>query len=109
MVKSIYRHSSSTVGIAQVTTEPNGVLSQLQRLEPGVDVSEKYTGTGCLYADEDQVVRRCLLRTSSATGTDSVVAKVLQQTELFLPTRRMCWASILSHLLEAGSFRCAAS
>ena len=78
MVKSIYRKEGETLSIAQSTTAPNGVLSELQRLEPGVDVSAKYTATACLYADLDQVVRRCVLRMPSISDGDSIVLKALE-------------------------------
>jgi signal transduction histidine kinase len=78
MIRSVYRSSSAHAAVIQTATIPSGVLSELQRLEPSVNIAEKYTGTCGLYSDEDQVVRRFVLRMPSIDNGDSVVLKALQ-------------------------------
>lgn len=59
-------------------TLPIGVLSELQKLEPGIDVRQKYTGLTTVVMDEDQVVRRMFT-------SGSVVTKALESVGAQLP------------------------
>jgi signal transduction histidine kinase len=59
-------------------TLPVGVLSELQKLEPTVDVRKKYTGLTTILMDEDQVVRRLFTRINDPSGeSQSIVLKAL--------------------------------
>lgn len=82
MVKSVYRSSSSHLSMAQTITSPNGVLEELQLLDPQTDVSAKYTGTSCLLSDADQTVRRFVVRFPSLPDGDSVLVKAIQALSL---------------------------
>jgi signal transduction histidine kinase len=54
-------------------TLPIGVLEQLQKLEPGVDVRQKYTGLTTIAMDEDQIVRRIFTNESVVSKTMSII------------------------------------
>lgn len=80
MVRAVNSSYSGPVIRLQAPTTPQGVLEQLSKLEPGVDVEKKYTGMTCVHQDEDQVVRRIYINLPSLNndGPESVVAKVLK-------------------------------
>ncbi len=80
MVRALNSSSSSRMVTLVAPTAPIGILEQLQKLEPGVDVENKYTGMTCVDQDEDQVVRRAWNVISPRPGErlDSVVVKALR-------------------------------
>jgi signal transduction histidine kinase len=59
--RTISRLNSTNILASEVPTKPSGVLAELSKLEPGVDVTQKYTGTVDLLPDQDQVARRIAL------------------------------------------------
>jgi signal transduction histidine kinase len=81
MARSVSRRTSGNVLQLEVPSLPIGILEQLSRLEPGVDLVDKYTGTTAVLPDDDQVVRRIALRMPSFTGEqrDSIVLRALEQ------------------------------
>lgn len=82
--RTINRRTSDRVLFESEPTMPYGVLQQLQKLEPTVDVKEKYTALPCALEDEDQVVRRLLVRFQTAKHskpTDSLAAKAVALLE----------------------------
>jgi signal transduction histidine kinase len=79
MVGTVNSGSDSHVVELGVPSRPVGVLSELSKLEPGVDVDAKYLGTTCVSQDPDQVVRGIFL-TREVGGKEypSIILKVLQ-------------------------------
>lgn len=62
-------------------TMPVGVLDELQKLEPNVDVVEKYTGLTTILLDQDQVVRRIACTIPDDQGKrESIVVKTMKLT-----------------------------
>lgn len=60
----------------EASSTATGVLTELQKLEPGVDVGAKYTGLTTIAVDEDQVVRRIFTRIPTAHGPEqSIIIK----------------------------------
>jgi signal transduction histidine kinase len=58
MVRAVNRRSAGPLLALEAPTSPVGVLDELSKLEPGVDVQAKYTGITSVDQDGDQVVRR---------------------------------------------------
>lgn len=80
-VQGVYRRSSENLSMAQTTSLPIGLISELQKLQPGAsesDIAANHTGTSGLYQDEDQVVRRYVVRMQSLEDGDSLVLKALK-------------------------------
>lgn len=90
VARTINRKSSSSLLQLETPTAPAGLFEELQKLEPGSDVATKYSGTTGFIMDEDQVVRRAILRMPSFAGSvnESIVLKVLQAGKL-LPVDRL--------------------
>jgi signal transduction histidine kinase len=87
MVGTVNSGSDSHLVQLGVPTHPRGVLSALQKLEPGVDVQEKYLGTTCVSQDQDAVVRGIFLnRRVGDKDYESVVLKVLKALGKPIPT-----------------------
>lgn len=84
VARTINRKSSSSLLQLEAPTGPAGLFEALNKLEPGVDVVGKYSGTTGFIMDEDQVVRRAVLRMPSPAGkaNESIVLKILQTPEL---------------------------
>ncbi|MBS1957640.1 MAG: CHASE2 domain-containing protein [Cyanobacteria bacterium SZAS-4] len=57
MARTVNRSTSTNLLKVEVPTSPSGVLAELKKLEPGVDVLKKYTGSTGVWIDQDQVVR----------------------------------------------------
>lgn len=89
MVRTINRQTVGNVMQLEVPTQPSGVLQELSKLEPGVDVVSKYTGITGTIPDEDQVVRRIALELPGPLGKkhESVVIKALRTTGSTLPEK----------------------
>lgn len=87
MARTINRSSASNLVKVEVPTAPNGVLSQLKKLEPDVDVVEKYTGSTGVWLDQDQVVRSLATRIQGQQGADyeSIAVKALARLGEKLP------------------------
>lgn len=90
MVRTVNRRSAGPMLQLEIPTSPSGVLTELQRLEPGINVLDKYTGVTCIDQDKDQVVRRIYLRVNSGSPFssetfESVLAKLLKATSRRLP------------------------
>lgn len=82
MAETVNRRSFGNAMQLDASTTPVGVLEQLRKLEPGVNVEAKYTGTTSIALDEDQVVRRLLTRASDPLGikwTVSLPVKLLYE------------------------------
>lgn len=81
MARTVNRRSSGNVLQLEVPSMPSGVLEELSKLEPGVDVLARYTGITGMLPDEDQVVRRIALRLPGLTGEahESIVIKALRE------------------------------
>jgi signal transduction histidine kinase len=69
------------------TTLPVGILTELEKLEPGIDVADKYTGISCVALDEDQVLRRLVTRLDDGSGKTrvSVVLKAIERLKEPVP------------------------
>ncbi len=81
--RTISRRTSDRILFESEPTMPYGVLQQLQKLEPTVDVKEKYTALPSALEDEDQVVRQLLVRfktskNASSRPTESLAAKAVR-------------------------------
>lgn len=90
MVRALNRFRNPRMVAIEAPTAPVGVLEQLAKLEPKVDVENKYTGMTCVGQDNDQVVRRAEMREpgNAAAGThehDAVVLKVLSALGQTIP------------------------
>ena len=62
MASTVNHRSFANVLQLDLSSGPAGILRCLEKLEPGVDVQSKYTGTTSMILDEDQVVRRSACR-----------------------------------------------
>lgn len=78
MVEAFNRSSNQNMVTFQAPTAPLGVLEQLQKLEPGIDVESKYTGMTCIEPDSDQVVRKAIMRNRTMGVNEAVILKALQ-------------------------------
>lgn len=80
MVRAVNRRSAGPVLELEAPTSPVGVLDELSKLEPGVDVQAKYTGITSINQDSDQVVRRIWTTLPGSMGDDheSLIVKGLK-------------------------------
>lgn len=87
MARTISRSSSGHVLKLEEPTIPSGVLLELEKLEPGVDVKSKYTGITGVVPDQDQVIRRLAVRLKSAQEGhhESIVLKGLEKLHEVIP------------------------
>lgn len=87
MASTINHHSFSNVLQLDTQTAPAGVLTELSRLEPGVDVRSKYTGLTSMIMDHDQVVRRMVARIPDSEGRqrESLALKAVQALDAVSP------------------------
>lgn len=87
MVSTFNRRSQSNLEQLEFPTSPNGIVQELSKLEPGVDVLTKYSGHTSIIMDEDQVVRRLACRLPSIQGSQrqSVILKGLEAIKQPLP------------------------
>ncbi len=87
MARTINRRSSGHVLQLEVPTIPSGVLMELSKLEPNVDVLAKYTGITGILPDEDQVIRRLAVKLPKLTGGyhESLVLKALRSQSKKIP------------------------
>lgn len=84
-VRTINRRTTDRLLFASEPTTPYGVLDELKKLEPGVDVMAKYTALPSSIQDEDQVVRRFLVRYQTKDKSkpiDSLATKAAGELEL---------------------------
>ena len=58
LVSTVNHRSFANVLQLDLPSAPVGIFKELQKLEPNVDVADKYSGTTGMLLDEDQVVRR---------------------------------------------------
>lgn len=75
-VRGVTRESASRLNIIERTSEPSSLKAQLQNeLGKACDLDD-FCGTSVLLPDDDQVIRRCLLRSDDANGEEhkSIVA-----------------------------------
>lgn len=79
MANTIHSVTAGNISQLQQPVTRSGVIRQLEKLEPGVDVVDKYTGLTGVLQDEDQVVRRMVLKLAMPDGKEheSVVTKLL--------------------------------
>lgn len=87
MVQTSSRRSSGNVLQIDVPSIPSGVLLELAKLEPNVDVLAKYTGITDIFPDEDQVIRRLAVRLPKQTAGyhESIVLKALRSLPEKIP------------------------
>lgn len=86
MASTVNRRSFSGGMQLDAMTMPVGVLAELQKLEPGVDVNAKYTGLTTILMDADQVVRRIACRIPNANSErDSIAIKAQIATKQAIP------------------------
>jgi len=79
MASTINRRSFNGGMQLDAMTMPVGILSQLQKLEPGTDTAEKYTGLTTVLLDQDQVVRRIACNLPNAErDRESIAVKALR-------------------------------
>lgn len=80
MVRALNTSSNPRMVTVLAPTAPLGILDELQKLEPNVDVEDKYTGMTCVDQDEDQVVRRAwtVVAPRQTERYDSVIKKTLK-------------------------------
>lgn len=70
MVSTVNHRSFANVLQLDLPSAPVGIFRELQKLEPGVDVAERYSGSTGMLLDEDQVVRRAA---TYSLGPDSKI------------------------------------
>lgn len=79
MVGTVNSGSDSHMVELGVPTRPDGILSQLSKLEPGADVADKYLGTTCVSQDSDQVLRGIFMhRVVAGKDYESIILKLLK-------------------------------
>jgi signal transduction histidine kinase len=79
MVGTVNSGSDSHVVELGVPSRPVGVIADLEKLEPGVDVQSKFLGTTCVSQDPDAVVRGIFLnRKVGDKNYESIILKVLR-------------------------------
>jgi len=86
MARTINRRMTGHAVQLEVPTTP-GVLLELAKLEPNVDVKNKYTGITGISPDEDQVIRRLEVRIPGLNGEEheSIVLKALRHLSVSIP------------------------
>lgn len=86
MVGTVNSGSDSHVVELGVPTRPDGILSELSKLEPNVDVADKYLGTTCVSQDPDQVLRGIFLhRVVAGKDYESIILKLQKELGRPLP------------------------
>lgn len=85
MVTTISRSTTSNLVHLEISASPSGVLEELRRQEPDVDVLEKYTGTTVVMLDADQCVRRTLCWSPGQREQDSVVVQAMRKLQEPIP------------------------
>jgi signal transduction histidine kinase len=79
MVGTVNSGSDSHLVELGVPSRPVGVLAELKKLEPNVDVEKKYLGTTCVSQDQDSVVRGIFVnRVVGDKNYESIILKVLK-------------------------------
>ncbi|HEY9677540.1 MAG TPA: ATP-binding protein [Drouetiella sp.] len=79
MARTVNRNTVGSVMRVEVPTAPGGIISELKKLEPNVDVLEKYTGSTGVWLDEDQVVRSLATDIPGQhTDFESIAVKAVQ-------------------------------
>jgi signal transduction histidine kinase len=81
MVRAMNKFSSPTLQTLEAPTSPVGILAELQKLEPGVNVTDKYTGMTCVSPDTDQVIRRANIRIPNPSSGEKYEAVILKMLE----------------------------
>jgi len=79
MANTVHSITAGNISQLQQPVTRSGVIRELEKLEPTVDVINKYTGLTGVLQDEDQVVRRMVLKLQLPDGKEyeSVVTKTL--------------------------------
>ncbi|MBX3149616.1 CHASE2 domain-containing protein [Candidatus Obscuribacterales bacterium] len=79
MANTVHSGTANNINQLQQPVTRSGVIRELEKLEPEVDVVDKYTGLTGVLQDEDQVVRRMVLKLHLPDGKEyeSVVTKLL--------------------------------
>ena len=80
MARTVNHHSFNNILQLEIPTAPSGLLTELKKLNPGLDAMEELTGSTGVTMDEDQVVRRLASRIPTLNGPviDSVAVKSLK-------------------------------
>jgi two-component system sensor histidine kinase SaeS len=79
MANTVHSGTAGNINQLQQPVTRSGVIRELEKLEPSVDVVDKYTGLTGVLQDEDQVVRRMVLKLTLPDGKEceSIVTKLL--------------------------------
>lgn len=79
MANTIHSGTANNINQLQQPVTRSGVIRELEKLETSADVVDKYTGLTGVLQDEDQVVRRMVLKLRLPDGKEyeSVVTKLL--------------------------------
>ncbi|HEY9790972.1 MAG TPA: ATP-binding protein [Candidatus Obscuribacterales bacterium] len=87
MASTVNRNGFSNGIQLDATTLPVGILTELAKLEPGIDVADKYTGISSVALDEDQVLRRLVTRVTDESDQTrlSVVLKAIDRLHEPIP------------------------
>jgi len=80
IANTIHAVTAGNINEIQQPVTRSGVIRELEQLEPGVAVVEKYTGLTGVLQDEDQIVRRLVLKLRLQDGKeyDALVTKLLR-------------------------------
>lgn len=84
---TINHNTSENAVQVHAETRPEGLLTELEKLERGVDVREKYTGLTSMTLDEDLVIRRMATRLPKPDGgwSESMILKILNASNQTIP------------------------
>lgn len=86
MVGTVNSGSDSHLVELGVPSRPVGVIADLNKLEPNVDVQSKFLGTTCVSQDPDSVVRGIFLnRKVGDKNYESIILKVLKSLNKRIP------------------------
>ncbi len=87
VANSIHSVTAGNISEIQQPVTRSGVIRELEQLEPGSDVVGKYTGLTGVLQDEDQIVRRLVLKLRLQDGKeyDALVVKLLRDLDIKLP------------------------
>lgn len=88
IANSIHSVTAGNISEIQQPVTRSGVIRELEQLESGTDVVDKYTGLTGVLQDEDQIVRRLVLKLRLQDGKqfDALVVKLLRDLDVKLPT-----------------------
>lgn len=86
IANSIHAVTASNISEVQQPVTRSGVIRELEQLEPEANVVDKYTGLTGVLQDEDQIIRRLVLKLRLQDGKefDALVVKLLRSLDVKL-------------------------